>query len=315
MSAGRDTGPEATLSVTSGIALKLLSVTVFMVMATLIKTLPETIPTGELVFFRSLFAVPIILVWLVATNRLRRGLVPNNLFGHIRRSVVGTSAMALMFAAIVLLPLPEVTAISYAAPLIATILAIPMLGERVGVTRLSLVCLGLVGVLVIIWPRLTLTSGASSAETFGAIVALGAAVLMALAQIITRKLLRSETPSSVVFYFSVIGAALALLTLPFGWVMPDARNLVILILIGLTGGIAQVFLMLSYRRASTAVLAPFEYTSMLMALVVGYWLFAEVPTLMMLIGAALVMLAGLLVIWREWYVGKNRPENIAAQTR
>lgn len=315
MSDGDSPRPEATPSVTSGIALKVLSVAIFMAMSTGIKSLPENIPTGELVFFRSLFAVPVILVWLIATNRLRRGLIPQNIFGHLHRSCVGTAAMALMFAALVTLPLPEVTAISYAAPLIATLLAIPLLAERVGGTRLSLVGLGLVGVLVILWPRLTVTSGATQAQTIGAIVAFGAAILMGFAQILTRKLLRTETPSSVVFYFSVIGAALALVTLPFGWVMPDAKTLAILIFVGLTGGLAQVFLMLSYRRASTAVLAPFEYTSMLMALVIGYWLFDEVPTLMMLVGAALVMLAGLLVIWREWYVGKNRPENAAQSAR
>lgn len=307
--------PEAMApSPASGIALKVFSVAVFMAMSTAIKTLPDNIPTGELVFFRSLFAVPIILIWLIATGRLRRGLVPLSLTGHIRRSFVGTAAMALMFTALVTLPLPEVTAISYAAPLIATVLAIPMLGERVGATRISLVALGLIGVLIILYPRLTVTD-ASRAETIGALTALAAAALMALAQIVTRKLLRTETASSTVFYFSTIGAALALLTVPFGWVMPAPVTLATLIFIGLTGGIAQVFLMLSYRRASTAVLAPFEYTSMLMALVIGYWLFDEVPTPVMLIGAALVMLAGLLVIWREWYVGTNRPENATAPAR
>jgi len=305
--------------VSVGIALKLLSVMLFMVMSAAIKTLPENIPTGELVFFRSFFAIPVILVWLITTQNLANGLKTGDKLGHLRRSVVGTLAMALIFAALVALPLPEVTAITYAAPLLAVVLAIPMLGEKVGAIRIGLVLLGLVGVMVILWPRITVFSGNEGAttpmETLGAFLALGGAALMALAQILTRKLLRTETTPAVVFYFSAIAAALSLLTLPFGWSMPSGITLATLVFIGLCGGIAQVVLMFSFRRASTAVLAPFEYTSMLFAIAFGYMVFNEEPTRATLVGASLVGFAGLLVLWREWYIGQQRTEVRAPAAR
>ena len=119
-----------------GILLKVLSVAVFVAMAALIKAVRDEVPPGQAVFFRSAFAVPVILVWLVATRKLKQGLTTKNPMGHLWRAVVGTAAMGCGFAGLGLLPLPEVTAIGYAAPLLTVVFAAMFLGEEVRAFRI-----------------------------------------------------------------------------------------------------------------------------------------------------------------------------------
>lgn len=291
-----------------GILLKLASVAVFMTMASLIKAASDAVPPGQAVFFRSAFAVPVILVWLAASRGLRAGLATRNPLGHFWRGLMGTAAMGFGFAGLGLLPLPEVTAIGYAAPLLTVVFAAMFLGETVRAFRIFAVALGLAGVLIVLSPRLTaLRAGQIGAEeALGAIVVLVGAVFAALAQVFVRKLVTEETTSAIVFYFSVNSALLSLVTLPFGWETPDAAAMAMLIAAGVLGGIGQVLLTSSYRHADASVVAPFEYASMLMALGVGYVVFNEAPTLPVLGGAALVVAAGILIIWREGRLGLER---------
>ncbi|MFD0917462.1 DMT family transporter [Pseudahrensia aquimaris] len=297
----------------TGIALKVMSVTIFVAMATCIKAAAETVPPGETVFFRAFFAIPVILVWLWFSHDLRDGLKTQNPLGHFWRGLVGSTAMMLSFAALALLPLPEVTAIGYAAPVLTVIFAAMFLGERIRAFRMSAVILGLVGVVIILAPRLTtLREGTGDAlEALGAVMMLTSAVFMALAQVLVRKLVDTEKTPAIVFYFSVSAAVLSLVTLPFGWVVPGWTEFGLMVLSGLLGGVGQIFLTSSYRYAETAVIAPFEYTSILLAVVVGYWLFDEVPTQTVLAGVALVICAGLIIIYRERQLGLER----AAQRR
>ena len=288
-----------------GIGLKMLSVMVFTLMAISIKASAPHVPPGQAVFFRSFFAIPVILVWLALSGRLAHGLATRNPLGHFWRGLVGTGAMALGFTALGMLPLPEATALGYAAPLLTVIFAAMFLGEEVRVFRLAAVAIGLVGVMIVLAPRVTVVPGAGTAlETVGAFAALMGAVFAAMAQVFVRRLVQSEPTSAIVFYFSVTGAALSLLvTLPFGWVVPSAREAALLVGAGLLGGMGQILLTESYRHAEASVIAPFEYVSMIFALLLGYFVFAEVPTATMLVGAALIVLAGLFIIWRERRLG------------
>jgi drug/metabolite transporter (DMT)-like permease len=291
-----------------GIALKVLSVTLFTLMAICIKAVAPDVPPGQAVFFRSTFAIPVILAWLVYTHDIRHGLDTQNPMGHLWRGLVGVTAMGLGFTALGLLPLPEAVALGYAAPLLAVIFAAMFLGEEVRAFRLTAVVLGLVGVVIVLAPRLTLTSleVADKLQTIGAMAAILGAVFAALAQVFVRKLVYTEATAAIVFYFSLTAAVLSLATIPFGWVVPTATQAALLIGAGLLGGIAQILLTEAYRHADVSVIAPFEYASMLLAIVFGYWLFAEVPTLTMLAGAALIVAAGLFIIWREHKLGLER---------
>ena len=218
--------------------------------------------------------------------------------------------MGLGFTALGLLPLPEATALGYAAPLLTVIFAAMFLGEEVRIFRLTAVFIGLGGVVIVLAPNLTVTSvdAASKLQVMGAMAALLGAVFAALAQVFVRKLIHTEPTSAIVFWFSVTASLLALVTLPFGWVVPTAREAALLVGAGLLGGVGQILLTESYRHAETGVIAPFEYVSMLLALVLGYALFGEVPTAAMLTGAALIVSAGLFIIWRERRLGLRRAE-------
>ena len=299
-----------------GIALKLCSVMLFVVMSALIKAASDTVPPGEAVFFRSFFAIPVILTWLALRGDLRTGLKVKSPMGHFWRGVVGTTAMGLMFAGLGLLPLPEVTALGYTAPLLTVVFAAMFLDERVGLFRIGAVGLGLVGVLIVLSPRLSTLSGPTveTAQAVGAVLVLLGAVCAALAQIYIRKLVATEETSAIVFYFSLTSTLLSLLTIPFGWAIPGVTETVYLILAGVLGGTAQIFLTSAYRFADASVVAPFDYASMLFALVIGYMIFDEVPTGPMLMGAGLVILAGIIIILRERHLGLKRGKARALRT-
>ncbi len=289
-----------------GITYKVLSVTFFSVMGALIKATRDHVPAGEAVFFRSFFAIPVILIWLIWTRELKTGLTTSNPLAHVWRGLIGTSAMGLGFLGLGLLPLPEVTAIGYAAPLLTVIFAAMFLGEQVRFVRLSAVALGMVGVVIILYPRLsTISHGADTTEALGAFVVLGSAVCGALASTFVRRMIQTERTSAIVFYFSCTAAALSLFTIP-GWVKPTGQEVLFLIGSGIFGGLGQIMLTSCYRHADAGVVAPFDYTSMLFALVIGYVFFTEVPTTTVLIGATIVISAGVLIIWRERRLGLER---------
>lgn len=289
-----------------GILFKLFSVCLFMCMASLIKAASADVPSGQAVFFRSFFALPIIIGWLAIRHELSTGWRTDNPLGHFWRGLIGTSAMGLGFTGLGLLPLPEVTAIGYAAPLLVVVFAAMFLNEQVGVYRLSAVALGMVGVLIVVSPRLSVGAEISTSETLGAVVVLMGAVMAALAQVFVRKLVATEGTAAIVFWFSITSSLLALLTLPWGWVVPTWDVVAMLICAGLFGGLGQIFLTSSYRFADASLVAPFDYASMILALIIGYFIFDEVPTLTMLAGASVVIIAGVAIILRERHLGLER---------
>ncbi len=297
-----------------GILLKIVSVLIFICMASLIKAVSDAVPPGQSVFFRSFFAIPVILVWLWWSHELTTGLRARDPMSHFFRGLMGTMGMGLGFAGLGLLPLPEVTAIGYAAPLLTVVFAAMFLGEKVRAFRLSAVGLGLVGVLIVLSPRLGAIGEWDDRAALGALVVLMGAVFSALAQVFIRKMVQVERTSAIVFWFSVTASVVSLGTIPFGWVWPTPLQAGLLIAAGLLGGVGQILLTSSYRHADASVIAPFEYASMLFAILIGYFVFAEVPTAVMLSGAALIILAGVLIIWRERQLGLERARQRKAST-
>lgn len=299
-----------------GIALKLLAVAVFAVMSACVKAARDVAPAGEAVFFRSLLALIPVLGYALWQRRLGEATAVRNLRGHFWRGLIGATAMGLSFTALGLLPLPEVIAIGFTAPLLTVVLAIVLLGETVRLYRWSAVLVGLAGVVVMVWPRLTLIGeGVERAEAVGAALMLLAAFFMALAQIHVRWLARTEPTLAIVFWFHVSCSVAALVTLPFGWIVPDGRVAALLLAAGLTGGIAQILVTESYRRADASTLAPFDYSSMLWGLLLGWFVFGEVPEPLVLAGAAVVIAAGLAILWRERQLGLLARRGVARQAK
>ena len=288
------------------ITLKLCAITMFVTTAAMIKATAEDVPPGEAVFFRSALAIPVILIWLASRGELRQGLIPRNLRGHLMRGIFGTVAMGLSFAGLALLPLPEVTAIGYATPIFTLILATVMLGERIRIFRISAVVLGLIGVMVMLWPRLGSGADLQDGATLGAIMILAATLCRSLVQVHIRQLVQTEHTAAVVFYFSITATVLSLLTAPFGWRVPPPDSLVLLVACGVIGSIAQIVVTSAYRFGPASMLAPYDYSSMLVAIVIGFVWFEELPTFIMLAGATLVIAGNALVLWREHQLGRDQ---------
>jgi drug/metabolite transporter (DMT)-like permease len=167
----------------------------------------------------------------------------------------------------------------------------------------------LIGVLIISWPELTLlTSGSAlgDQEVLGVMAAVTGAGTSAIAAILVRNLVHSEKTATIVLWFSLMAAVLSLLSLPFGWRMLTPIQASLLVAAGFCGGIAQIFMTSAYRHAEVSTVAPFEYTSMILAIVVGYVVFGDVPTLNMLAGGLIVVGAGIFIIWRERQLGLPR---------
>jgi len=293
-----------------GIVLKLISAVLFAVMSALIRYLGVRYPIGEVVFYRSAFAiVPIILIYawrgeLAATVRTERPL------GQLNRGALSVVGMFCNFGALARLPLVESNAISFTSPLFSVAFAALFLKERVRIYRWSAVIVGFIGVLVVLAPHLSgdeLTVAMASATSVGGVIyAIAGSITNAGTMIQTRLLTQSETTSSIVFYFSLICAIAGLVTWPFGWIAPTGREFLILACIGFLGGTGHIVLTESYRHAAASVVAPFDYTSMILALILGYVMFGETPTVMIVIGSAIIAAAGLFVIWRERQLALKR---------
>lgn len=289
-------------NVTRGIFLMLSAITVFTVMSAFIKA-ADRVPAGEAMFFRSIMALPIILVWLVTHGGIAQGIRTRSVRNHAVRGIVGSCAMGLGFAGLKYLPLPEVTAIRFVTPIAMVVLAAFILGERVRLVRIAAVALGFGGVVIIVAPRLSV--GLGSAEALGVVLVLGSACLAALAQVFVKGMAAQESTTAIVFWFSTTATVLSLLTVPFGWVLPTGYEAALLIGAGVIGGLGQILLTSSYRFAEAGVLAPFTYVSMLWSVVIGYFWFNEIPTLGMLTGAGLVICAGVIIVLRERQLGMD----------
>jgi len=286
-----------------GIAFKLISAALFAVMSALIRHLGARYPVGQVVFYRSVFAlIPVVLVYawrgeLAAVVRTERPL------GQAGRGVLSIAGMFFNFGAVARLPLVESNAIAFSSPLFTVALAALILGERVRVYRWSAVVVGFIGVLVVLSPHLSadeLTAAIGGATSLiGVIYAVCGSLTNAGTAIQTRRLAQSESTSSIVFYFSLSCALAGLATLPFGWITPSVGEIAALISIGVLGGTGHIFLTESYRFASASLVAPFDYTSMVWALVLGYAMFGETPTSEIILGSAIIAAAGLFLIWRE----------------
>lgn len=291
-----------------GIALKLASTFVFTLMLACVKALADSVPQGQIVFARSFFALVPIVGMLVWQGQMPQALYTKRPWKHVSRGTVGVVSMALGFVALAYLPLPEAMTIGYASPLMIVVLAALILHETVRLYRWSAVIVGFVGIVIIVWPRLTLLSGgvSSDAALFGAMLALLGAFFSAFAMIFVRSMVHTESTGTIVFYFSVTAAVLSLVSLPFGWIVPTATQAALLLLTGLLGGVGQILMTSAYRHADAATIASFEYVSILWGVAFGFLLFDEAPSQSVILGGAIVVAAGIFIIFRERQLGIKR---------
>lgn len=298
------------MNLLKAIGFKLISALLFAAMSALVRLLGDVAPVGQMVFFRSAFAILPVVVIYASRGELMSAVRTGRPLGQLGRGMLSVFGMFTNFSSLTRLPLADATAINFASPLITVALAAVILKEHVRIYRWTAVFVGFAGVIVMLIPHLDIShyvaAGVATTAAVGSLFAITSAVCNAGTVIQTRRLTQSETTSSIVFYFSLVCAIAGALTLPFAWYTPTGAELAGLISLGILGGVAHIFLTESYRYAPASVVAPFDYSSMLWALLFGYWVFGELPGALVYLGAAIVAGAGLFVIWRERELGLKR---------
>jgi drug/metabolite transporter (DMT)-like permease len=301
------------MNVFLGIALQLGATFSFSVLGALIRFTGGRIPLGEQVFTRSFFALIPLVAMLLWRNELASAVRMKNPAGHLWRGLTGVAATVCIFASLARLPLVDATAIGFATPLINVALTAIFLGEKVHVFRWTAVAVGFIGVMVMLSPHLFGVER-DETSTVGALLAVAGAFLTAAAMTQVRHMSATETTASLVFSFSLISTLASLATIPWGWIRPVPLDALVLVLTGITGGIGQIMITESYRHASAGTVAPFSYTAMLWSIALGFFFFGELPGPIVLVGAALVIAAGLFVIFRERSLGIDRTLEREAET-
>jgi len=274
-----------------GIGYIVVAMAALSTMDTLIKWLAGHFPIMQIYLFRALFALVPILFW-VARSGTFGALRTDRLLAHVWRSVFGIVALVSFIYALRYMPLTDAVAIGFSAPLMITAFSSPLLGERVSRRRWAAVGFGFIGVIVMIRPGSSLFHPV-------ALIALVSALSYALGIIAIRRMIRTESTPAMAFYLSLIGAAVGLASIPFGWVWPSGPQFLALLSVGLLGGVGQLLLTAAYRLAPAAVIAPFDYSAMLYVTILGYVVFGELPDAALMIGAAIVVASGLVLVRGE----------------
>lgn len=290
------------MNVLLGIGLKIASTFAFLIMSTFVKLASPGMPIGELMFFRAFFAMIPLGLWLWWNDELRGALKTTRIGGHLVRSISGSGGMYFGFASLAFLPLPDATAIGYLAPIVATVLAAFLLKETVHPYRWASVAFGFAGTLLMVSPHLrerSLDMLFAAGPALGAIAGLTASACNGFSSIQIRKLAQLERTGTIVFYFLTVTSLIGLATALPWWVNPNANQAMLLIASGIFGGIGQILITSGYRFADASVIVSFEYSTLVWAVAIGFFVFGDIPHPAVFGGAIIVIASGLYVIYRE----------------
>jgi drug/metabolite transporter (DMT)-like permease len=255
------------------------------------KWLGEVYSPLQIMFFRTLVALPLIALLAQFGGGLRK-LQTRRPGVHLMRGLIYTGTMGCFVLGLTLLPLAEATAIAFAAPLFVTLLSVPLLGERVDRPVLAASLLGFAGVMVVVRP-----GGAGFHP--GALVMLAAAVFYALLMITSRRYGGREHLWAMVFYITLVPLMVSAITLPWVWQTPQSEHWLGFLASGFFGVGATACITLAFRYAPAAIAAPFDYTAMLWAVLLGWWFWGEMPDLWVLVGSVAIIGSGLAIAYHD----------------
>ena len=253
-------------------------------------------PIGQVLFFRGFFGI-IFYFFIIPKERLHNFYLTKRPGLHFLRCTSGLIALVAIFIALRELPLATVVSISFAAPIFTTIFSIFLLSEKVGVYRWLAVLVGFIGILIITEPGI---SNLNIYYIFPIIFCLG----LSYVAITLRQLSTTEPVWLISLFFSIAITFLSFLTLPFGWVMPSFNHFLILSLVGIFGGVSNLWLSQSYKYSEVSLVTPLKYLTLVFAIIFGYFIWDEIPTIKTLIGAFLVIISTLIIFRREIYKKK-----------
>ena len=243
-------------------------------------------------FYRCLFGVIVILPFMIFTKY--GSWKTNNLKLQFLRGSINIYSMISWFIAIGTLQLEKAAAIGFTTPLFTTLLAVLILGEVIKIHRITALIIGFIGILVITEPGI---SSLNIYYIFPIIFCLG----LSYVAIAIRQLSTTEPVWLISFYFSLSITLLSFLTIPYGWVMPDLKDFLILSMIGIFGGVANLWLGQSYKYSEVSLVTPLKYLALLFAIIFGYFIWNEIPTIKTLFGALLVIVSTMIIFRREIY--------------
>ena len=253
-------------------------------------------PVGQVLFFRGFFGI-IFYFFIIPRERLHDFYKTKRPGLHSLRCIAGLIAIIAIFIALRKLPLATVVSISFAAPIFTTIFSIFLLSEKVGIYRWLAVLVGFIGILIITEPGI---SNLNIYYIFPIIFCLG----LSYVAITLRQLSTTEPVWLISLFFSIAITFLSFLTLPFGWVMPSFNHFLILSLVGIFGGVSNLWLSQSYKYSEVSLVTPLKYLTLVFAIIFGYFIWDEIPTIKTLIGALLVIVSTLIIFRREIYKKK-----------
>ena len=300
--------PSTHENVASGIGLRLMSVGCYSVMAALLKlAAAHGVVAAEMLFYRAIFALPVVLVWVFATQGLS-ALGTRRPWAHAGRCALGITSILFTFQALILLPLAEATTISFTAPAFAALLSWLILDERIGIHRAAAIAIGFGGVVIVMQPG----APARDVPLHGVGIALIAALGTAGVMVALRQLRHTEHVAAIVFWFFVSSAMVGALMLPAFGQVHDASTMLVLAIAGVAGGLMQITLTASLQRAPVSLLSTFDYLRIVGALVLGWLFLAEIPTGSTLAGAALIIVGGMYIAHRERRLQSPRLESAAS---
>lgn len=253
----------------------------------------------EIMFWRQFVTVPIVGLWLWGTKSLHT-MRTNRFPAHLRRAVFGMTAMTFVFWSVQLLPLAEAQTLSFTGPFWATLLAMVLLREKVGLWRWTALGFGFLGILIITQP------GKSHIPVLGVAVGLIAAFLVALLSIMIKDLNRTERPLAIVFWFSLLSSPMMAVFLPFTMTEHDPTGWALLFAMGLSGAIGQILLTLALRYGAVSAVIVMDYTGLVWATLFGWLIWDHLPPFTTWLGMPLIVAAGLLIAWREHALARER---------
>ena len=273
-----------------------VSVCAFSIMDLIVKW-SDSYPLGQVIFFRGFFGV-LLYFLIMPRDRIKNFYYTKRPGLHFLRCFFGLIALLAIFTALRNLPLATVVSISFAAPIFTTILSIFLLSEKVGLFRWLAVIVGFIGIIIITEPGF---SSLNIYFIYPLIFCLG----MSYVAITIRQLSTSEPVWLISLYFSATITLASFFTIPYGWIMPDIKDLILLMLIGILGGAANLWLSQSYKFSEVSLVTPLKYLALIFAIIFGYIIWNEVPSTKTLIGAFLVIASSIIIFRREIILKKQ----------
>ena len=273
-----------------------LSVCAFSVMDLIVKW-SESYPVGQVLFFRGFFGI-IPILFLIPKDRYSNFYKTQRALLHFKRCIAGLIAIVAIFIALRKLPLATVVSISFAAPIFTTIMSIFFLNEKVGLYRWLAVIVGFLGIVIISEPGFT---SLNVYYIYPIIFCFG----LSYVAIAIRQLSSTEPVWLISFYFSFSIMIISFFTIDQGWILPSIKDFLLLCMVGILGGLANLWLSQSYKYSEVSLVTPLKYLALVFAIIFGYFIWEEIPTTKTLIGAFLVIISSFIIFRREMYLKKQ----------